>query len=249
MSRELVDSILDPGRRAGSCILSLFGGPVVTTSDGRRIAVPEGSKRLLVFVALHRGPVDRRYAAGALWPIGHDERAAGNLRSALWRLNRADIDVLAVDKRLLALRRGVVLDVQVISEWATRLINGRATAADMTVLLGGIDAVELLPGWYDDWVLLERERVRQQLLHALEALSQEHLRAGRYAQAVEAAMVAVSADSLRESAQRVLLAAHLAEGNRAEARRIFDDYCDLLRRELGVEPGAEITTLMERRPR
>jgi DNA-binding SARP family transcriptional activator len=118
----------------------------------------------------------------------------------------------------------------------------------MTVLLGGIDAVELLPGWYDDWVLLERERVRQQLLHALEALSQEHLRAGRCAQAVEAAMVAVSADSLRESAQRVLLAAHLAEGNRAEARRIFDDYCDLLRRELGVEPGAEITTLMDSVP-
>jgi hypothetical protein len=54
-------------------ILNLSGGPFV--SYGRhRVAVPEGSKRLLVFVALHRDRVERRYAAG-------------NLRSALWRLN------------------------------------------------------------------------------------------------------------------------------------------------------------------
>jgi len=245
MSQDLVDWMLTTARLAGSSVLSLFEGPVVTLGDGRRLEVPEGSKRLLVFVALHQGRVERKHAAGALWPIGDDERAAGNLRSALWRLNRKDIDVLDSDQRSLALRRGVLVDVQVICEWASRLINGRATAADLTFLPSGINALELLPGWYDDWVLMEREHVRQRLLHALEALSREHMHARRCAQAIEAAMVAVNAEPLRESAQRVLVAAHLAEGNRAEARRVFDSYCDLLQRELNVEPGAEIRMLMD----
>ena len=229
-------------------MLSLFGGPIVSIRDGRQIAVPEGSTRLLVFVALHRGRVERKYAAGSLWPIGDDERAAGNLRSALWRLNRANIDMLVADKRSLTLRRGVVVNVQLVCEWASRLLNGRATLDDLAVLPSGIDALELLPGWYDDWALMERERVRQLLLHALEALSREHLRIGRYAQAVEAAMIAVTADPLRESAQRMLVAAHLAEGNRAEARRAFETYADLVRRELDVGPGPEIVRLMRRPP-
>jgi DNA-binding SARP family transcriptional activator len=80
-----------------------------------------------------------------------------------------------------------------------------------------MDSLELLPGWYDDWVLLERERTRQRLLHALEALSREHRAAGRCAEAVEAALVAVNAEPLRESAHRELLESHLAEGNWVEA--------------------------------
>ena len=51
--------------------------------DGRRLNVPEGSKRLLAFVALHSGRVHRWQTAGTLWPDGSDERAAGNLRSAV----------------------------------------------------------------------------------------------------------------------------------------------------------------------
>jgi hypothetical protein len=73
------------------------------------------------------------------------------------------------------------------------------------------EALELLPGWYDDWVLLEREPLRQRVLHGLEALSRHLVRAGRFAEAVEAAMVAVAVEPLRESAQRALVTAHLAE--------------------------------------
>ena len=39
---------------------------------------------------------------------------------------------------------------------------------------------ELLPDWYDDWVLLERERFRQLRLHALDALCDDLTRAGRH---------------------------------------------------------------------
>ena len=224
-------------------VLHLFGGPFVTV--GRQGAdVPEGSKRLLVFIALHRGRVERRYAAGALWPVGNDERAAGNLRSALWRLNKAGIRLLSTDKHCLSMREDVLVDVQVVSSWAARLLAGTATDADLAIMPAGVDALDLLPGWYDDWVLVERERVRQRLLHALEAQSRQLARQGRWAQAVEAAMVAVSAEPLRESAQRTLIEAHIAEGNLIEGQRSFEAYRDILDRELAAKPDPGLAALL-----
>jgi len=56
---------------------------------GRRIAISRGSQRLLAFLALQERPVSRVHVAGVLWPELPDERAAANLRSALWRLRRS----------------------------------------------------------------------------------------------------------------------------------------------------------------
>ena len=244
MPADLVGTLLDLQALRTTTILHLLGGPVVGLAGGTRLPVPEGSKRLLVFVALHTGQVDRRYAAGVLWPVGDDERAAGNLRSALWRLNRVDIDVLVADKHSLALRGGVAIDVHVVGDWAARLIAGCATPGDLAALPDSINSLELLPGWSEDWVVLERERLRQRLLHALEALSRAHRQAGRGAQAIEAALVAVNAAPLRESAQRELLESHLAEGNWNEVKRSYESYRDLLYREFGTEPTPELQGLL-----
>jgi DNA-binding SARP family transcriptional activator len=107
--------------------------------------------------------------------------------------------------------------------------------------------MDLLPGWYDDWVIFERERIRQRLLHALEALSRRLVEADRCAEAVDAAISAVSADPLRESANRVLIEAHLAESNLIEARRAYQRYRDSLHRELGVEPSEALVNLVRSR--
>ncbi len=249
MPADLVGTLLDPQALPSTTILHLLGGPAVGLAGGARRPVPEGSKRLLSFVALHTGQVDRRYTAGVLWPAGNDERATGNLRSALWRLNRADIDVLVADKHSLALRSGVMIDVHVVRDWAARLIVGCATSRDLAALPDSINSLELLPGWCEDWVVLERERLRQRLLHALEALSRAHRQAGRGAQAIEAALVAVNAAPLRESAQRELLESHLAEGNWNELKRGYESYRDLLHREFGKEPTTELQGLLTLRSR
>jgi DNA-binding SARP family transcriptional activator len=236
----------EPWETTGSApALHLFDGPYVCV-DGARREVPEGSKRLLVFVALRRRRVERRHVAGMLWPVGSEERAAGNLRSALWRLRGADIDLMVVDKCSLRLRDDVALDTEMVCDWAGRLINGTCRDDELTIRPGLMQALELLPGWYEDWILMERERLRQRVLHGLEALSQQLVRAGRYGEAVEAAMTAVGVEPLRESAQRALVTAHLAEGNRVEGRRCFDTYRALLRRDLGVEPASDLTALVHR---
>jgi DNA-binding SARP family transcriptional activator len=243
MSRNLVSSLLSRHDLDGVPAVLLFGGPYVMLNGGR-VEVPDGSKRLLVFVALGTGRVDRRFAAGSLWPIGNDDRAAGNLRSALWRLRCAGIDLVESDKCSLRLRPGTVVDVSLVGDWATRMVDGSATGSDLCVANWRTDAMELLPGWYDDWVIFERERIRQQVLHAMEILSRRLAAAGRFAEAVATAISAVSADPLRESAHRVLIEAHLAEGNLAEGRRAYDRYRAIARRELGVEPGRELTSLI-----
>jgi DNA-binding SARP family transcriptional activator len=225
-------------------MIVLLGGPYVVT-DGARREIPEGSKRLLVFTALNARRVDRRQAAGILWPVGSDQRAGGNLRSALWRLKCAGIDLIESDNLTLRLRSGTVVDVRVVSDWATRLIDETAEPADLRSVFWPADAADLLPGWCDDWIIFERERVRQRLLHALEAMSRQLITAGRLADAVDAAISAVGVDPLRESASRILIEAHLAEGNLVEVRRAYDRYRDTLCRELGVAPSQQLTALVQ----
>lgn len=223
-------------------VLHLFGGPYMTLANTRH-DIPEGSKRLVAFVALRHRQIERRHAAGTLWPLGDDGRAAGNLRSALWRLRGAGIDVLVTDKHSLRLSERVVVDVHHIEEWANRIIDDRCTPDDLSVSPSLVDALDLLPGWYDDWALMERERLRQRILHALEALSHKLTQVGRFADAVDAAMHAVNAEPLRESAQKALVAAHVAEGNLIEARRAYDVYRQLVRVELDIDLSDNFLTL------
>jgi DNA-binding SARP family transcriptional activator len=245
MLADFVHMLITRESNEAGPVVHLFGGPFVSYGR-RRVDVPEGSKRLLVFVALHRSRVERRYAAGALWPMGDDVRAAGNLRSALWRLNGTGIELLKADKHGLSMRDDVLVDLHLVGEWAARLIRGEASEDDLGMIPWGVDAIDLLPGWYDDWALVERERIRQRLLHALEALSRQLVRVRRCPEAVEAAMMAVSAEPLRESAQRALIEAHIAEGNWIEARRSFEAYRDVLGRELSTEPDPEFAAMIHR---
>jgi DNA-binding SARP family transcriptional activator len=227
-----------------SPILCLLGGGPFVRKNGRRLEIPEGSKRLLVFVTLNGGRVNRRYAAGTLWPLCDDERAGGNLRSALWRLRGAGIDILQADKFMLSLDPEVSVDITQLSRWATEAINGGVEELDLGKPQWDPEAFDLLPGWYDDWVIFERERLRQRLLHAMESFARRLIGRGLFADAVDLAIALVGVEPLRESAQRVLIEAHLAEGNFVEARRTYRTYDELLRVELGVPPSAELTQIV-----
>ena len=200
------------GERApSSAVVSLLGGLSVTCG-GARLAVPPGSRRLLAYLALHPAGVDRRSTAGILWPAVGDGRAAGNLRSALWRLQRGSCPLVVAEPSVLRLTDGVEVDLRLLEAWASR-------------------------------VLAVRQRLQLRLLHALEALSRLLQQAGRPDAAVEAMHVAVRAEPLRESGQRALIEAHQAAGDWVAARRQYDAFRSILRREIGVEPSAELTAV------
>jgi DNA-binding SARP family transcriptional activator len=228
-------------------LVRVLGG-LSLTCDGRRLAVPPGSRRLLAYLALHPDGGDRRVAAGVLWPDVEDGRAAGNLRSALWRLQQVGCPLVVAEQSWLGLREDVEVDLIRLEAWATRVLANAPAVDDLGVDPGPIAELGLLPGWYDDWVLTVRERLQLRLLHALEALSRLLRRAGRPAAAVEAMYVAVLAEPLRESGQRALIEAHQAAGDWIAARRQYDAFRSILRREIGVEPSAELTAVARGNP-
>jgi tetratricopeptide (TPR) repeat protein len=77
-----------------------------------------------------------------------------------------------------------------------------------------------------------------------QALAAARLAAGRLGQALEAALAAVWGEPLRESAHRVLIKVHLAEGNYGEAMRQYRLYREQLNSELGLDPSPQIQALV-----
>jgi len=207
---------------------------------GQRVVLPLGAQRLVAFVALHERPVQRDYVAGMLWLDSSDARAAANLRSMLWRIHKRAHGLIDVGGHALRLEQGVRTDLRVAEALARReLAEEDGDPSDPSVF-----AVDLLPDWYDDWVLLERERYRQLRLRALEALCERQLRAGRVTEALEAGLLSLAGEPLRESAHRALVRVHLADGNAVEAVRQYKLCRRLLREQLGIEPTEQLRDLV-----
>ena len=208
-------------------------GTFLVRIDGQILELPAGGRRLVAYLALSDRPLTRRVVAGALWPASAGARALATLRTTLYRLNLRRSIVRSVEERL-AFLPGTSCDVDEAMRWADRVIGGRAGTDDLAA--EPPVSHELLAGWDDDWVLLERERLRQRLLHGTEALVGELSAVGRHADAVAVALAAVVVDPLRESAHRAVIAAHLAEGNTADAVRQYRRFSSVLQSELGLAP-------------
>jgi DNA-binding SARP family transcriptional activator len=212
------------------------------SSDGEIVQLPLSAQRVLAFLALHNRPLQRLYVAGALWLDSSESKANASLRSALWRLGRTTQRLVDATPTHLALAHDVEVDVTEAKTLAESVIaGGDALALDRTAVLSR--AGEILPDWYEDWVLIEREHFRQVRLHALEALCDQLAVAGRFAESTEAGAAAVKAEPLRESAHRVLIKAFLAEGNPSEALRQYGHFQALIGR-LGLEPSQLMEDLM-----
>jgi DNA-binding SARP family transcriptional activator len=213
----------------------LLGGFHVTSGD-EEVDVPACAARLVAFVALHGMDVDRAWAASCLWLDKTEGRAQANLRSCLWRLGQCDVPLIAVQHNRLRLAPGVRVDLDDFSDIAVQLSNP-ATDLDPTAIDLAIFSAELLPDWYDEFVVMRRERLRQLRLHALEQLAERLRERGASVAALQIALTAVAAEPLRESAHRLVMRIHLDEGNVAEAVRQFRLLRDLLRDQLGISPS------------
>jgi DNA-binding SARP family transcriptional activator len=213
------------------------------TCGGVPVPLTLPAQRVLGFLALQNRPLPRDYVAGTLWIDSSEQHATGSLRSALWRLRRCGADLVETDGRQLRLTDTVSVDSRLAADWARRLLDPEMPLAELDI--SGIpDSGDLLPGWYDDWVLMERERLRELLLHALERLCGRLLEAGRHGHALEAAHAAVRMEPLRESGHRSVIMVHLAEGNQADAIRQYGLFRRLLRDELRLEPSAHMHELV-----
>ena len=228
--------------------LSVLGGFAVRAA-GERLSLPVAVQRMLGFLALTGQRQSRGVVAGRLWPQISEARAQANLRTALWQLRRTQFDVVQGARDQLWLSDHVAVDYRVMIEQALRVLNGAVTEADLLRLPLPLFEADLLPGWDEDWLLIERERHRQLRMHALEAISRRLMELGQHALAADAAYAAIAIEPLCESAHRTLAQVFLAEGNPTEALRQFELYRRLLNDDTGFGPTDEFVALVRpRRP-
>jgi DNA-binding SARP family transcriptional activator len=227
--------------------LGLLGGFRLSI-EAEEVPLPMNAQRLVCFLALHDQPLLRSFVGGSLWGESTDHRAGGSLRSALWRLRRATYPLVSVTSDHIELSPIVAVDLREGEALAHKVLDPSQELDDVAEVNEEVLSADLLPDWTEDWVLLERESYRQLRLRALEALCRRLSAKGRFGQAVQAGMLAVSGEPLRESARHALIEAHLAERNVAAARREYEAFRQLLHDELGLDPSEDLRALVEGLP-
>ena len=235
----------EPAAGRGRLALQLLGG-FSLTQDGELVSVSQPAEKLLAFLGLHPTQLNRTYVFGHLWGTATEERASGRLRTALWQLRAVDPALVTSDRSRVGLGPKVAVDMREMERQSQALRCGSdAIDYDLSLFRS-----ELLPGWYDEWVLVEQAQLRQLRLESLDTIASDSLARGEYGTAVRSALAATGIDPLRESSHRLAIRAYLAEGNRAEAIRQFDLCAELLNLELGLAPSRAMANLVqELRPR
>lgn len=212
--------------------LTLLGGFHIRDPDGDPRSLRPRDQRLISYLAL-AGTAPRIVAAEALWPESSQEHALSSLRTAVRQVRTSCPGLLDARRDQMALAEETSVDVHVL--------RAESPALDPHDLLA---LPELLPGWYDDWVLFDRERFRVQRLLLLDEHAHRALACEDTNLALALAELAVELDPLRESAQRTLIEVHLAMGNRVEALRTYRDFRTRSLREFGVEPSPQMESLV-----
>jgi class 3 adenylate cyclase/DNA-binding SARP family transcriptional activator/tetratricopeptide (TPR) repeat protein len=240
-------------RPAGPTRISLCG-PLVVEIDGQRAdRALRGRQALLVaYMALHRHrPVRRDELIAALWGDAPPAAPEAALRTLLARV-RAAVGPGVVEggsELRLELPDRAQVDVEVARVAVDRAADSEPRAA-IEAARSAVTIADrtLLPGYEADWVDEHRRELDGVRLAALEHLARAGLEIGgvELTAAERAARAVIEAEPYRESGYALLMEVHAANGNVAEALRVYDLLRVLLREELGVSPAAPLRELNER---
>jgi DNA-binding SARP family transcriptional activator len=226
-----------------SARLQLLGNFELRTDD-LSVKLPFMVQRLVAFLAL-RGLSHRCQVAGMLWPEVGESRALASLRTSVWRVGQAIPGTLRCDGSAIGLDPTVAVDTREQEAFASTLLGDAVD--DPQMVRAGLPSLrrgQLLPGWYDDWVVFERERMSQLRLHALEKAARVLTRHRQLDVALDLALEAVRAEPLRETAQAVLMSVYIAEGNVVDAIHQYDEFSRLLYGELGLAPSGQLARML-----
>jgi DNA-binding SARP family transcriptional activator len=230
--------------------LALLGGVTAHAAVSGSPVTPSRrkSQALLAYLALHAGqPQPRDKLAALLWSEAPARRARQSLRQALLEVRRAlPPGGLVEDGEAVAMAPGAVeIDVAVFE----RLVAGGASSGleQAAVLYRGdlLEGLGVQDAPFEEWLLAERERLRELALDALARLLAHHVQAGSREPAIRTAIRLLAVDPVAESAHRTLMRLYADAGRRGAALRQYQTCLDTLRRELQAEPEAETRELYQ----
>lgn len=219
--------------------------------------LPHRVQALLAYLVLHRERTHRRETLSALfWGEQSEASARSCLSTSLWRLRQIlEPPKLARGTYLLADPGGEVgfksrgdywLDVAVVEDAVRRLRHDKSDVRDLPAAERALEHYtgDLLDGFYDEWALRERERVRLLYLDGLSRLLVAYRDADNVERALHHASRILELDPLREEIHREVIRLHLRQGRRAQAVAQYQLCRDVLARELSVEPMPETHALV-----
>jgi TolB-like protein/Tfp pilus assembly protein PilF len=220
--------------------------------DGQVIDLPGRRERaLLAYLAMPAGESrSRDQLAGMLWSERGDKQARDSLKQAMLRLRKVvegtEPAVLLSDREFVSLNPAAVLiDVAQFE----RLIGegtAKTVAQAMTLYRGELlDGLEVRDPSFEEWLIAERQRLRDLARDALAAVLARHMADDSRDQAMPVARWLVALDPLREDAHRALMRIYAEQGQTALALKQYQTCRDRLQAELGVKPEAETERLYQ----
>jgi DNA-binding SARP family transcriptional activator len=230
--------------------LELLGGFSARLDGGQPCVLPTRKARaLLAYLALPAGRFHSRDKLTALlWGDTTEAQARQSFRQALASLRRAlgdsepaglltQGDAIALDAQ------GVVVDV---ADLEAALADGGTEALERAALLYKgdlLDGFSVDEASFEQWRVVERERLHELVLEGLARLLREQLRADRPEAAIQTALRILALDPLQEAVHRALMRLLLRQGRRAAALEQYQVCVGWLERELGAEPEEETRQL------
>jgi DNA-binding SARP family transcriptional activator len=220
--------------------------------DGEPVEIPSRpAQSLLAFLALSPGVSHRRERlSGLLWPDADEANARSNLRHALWRVRQGlstgsgkGDGFLTSDNLSLTftITPEVWVDAQQVARKDLPEETPKALLEDVSAYGG-----ELLPGFYDEWVILERERLRASFERKMQALLACLVTDRRWPEVLDWGERWVALGQAPEPAFRALMEASAALGDRAGVAAAYRRCQEALQRDLGVEPSAQTVETFHR---
>jgi SARP family transcriptional regulator, regulator of embCAB operon len=230
----------------------------IAIQNGNQVAGSEqfpGRQGRLAFAYLtleHRRVVLRSELADLLWPEEWPRAPDTALNAILSKLRHV-LAVAGMDGSSLVSGAGwyqlripadVWIDVEAalvglhVAEGAVRAGNIQA-AFGHAGLAYQITRRPFAPGEECEWVQGRRRQLRDAHLRSMECLSRIHIANGEPAIAADLCRRAIETEPFRETAYQLLMRAHAAAGNRAEALRTYEQCRRLLAEELGADPSRE----------
>lgn len=231
--------------------VQLFGGfRIILNGQDIGNSFPERVRLLLVFILLNfEQPISRTQAAFTLWPDSSESQARTNLRNLLHHLRSALPDAeqyIEVGAQTIQLRKDVPIDLDVQTFKAAIAAAGDCPEAGDRIpyLRQAVDTYrgELLPDLYDDWVIKQREELRQEFVSALVQLGSLLEDNRQYQDAIQVMERLIRYDPLNESAYQQSMRIHALNNDRAGALKVYHACSTALRQELDVEPSPETLT-------
>lgn len=217
--------------------VNLLGPMEVRRLDGEIIELPRKIRALFAYLLMRRGTtVPRQTLLGLFWGDRSEAQARSSLRQALsvLRTSLADAadDVLATTGETVSVRpTGALVDLDRLEKLDPE--TGESPLEKCRELLEGLT---LGDATFDDWLSVERERIRSKSIDLLKSLSNEEEAAGRLDRSASRLAALFRLSPTDEEAHRQLMRLHLARSRTDDAIRQFEKCRTILREQLGVSP-------------